>query len=130
MHQQLKIESYPPLQYVLFASTLMVVASSDLRVSLLLWIGCCKQQLWPLLHYVLPMSPASPGRYDQEMWQGYKRANMVGFQANDKGMSSLLNCEQVKDEESASILCIYIPVVRIVHHLTNFCFSGRCLHKL
>ncbi|GMH43259.1 hypothetical protein BSKO_11181 [Bryopsis sp. KO-2023] len=43
--------------------------------------GCCKQQLWPLLHYVLPMSPSSPGRFNQEMWQAYKRANMVFAQA-------------------------------------------------
>eukprot|EP00198_Chlamydomonas_reinhardtii_P008729 XP_001698066.1 trehalose-6-phosphate synthase/phosphatase [Chlamydomonas reinhardtii] len=37
--------------------------------------GCCKQQMWPLFHYVLPMSPESSGRFDQEMWQAYVKAN-------------------------------------------------------
>lgn len=39
--------------------------------------GFCKQQLWPLLHYVLPMSPLSLGRFDPELWQAYVRANMI-----------------------------------------------------
>lgn len=39
--------------------------------------GFCKQQLWPLLHYVLPMSPYSLGRFNPELWQAYVRANMV-----------------------------------------------------
>ncbi|GIL85506.1 hypothetical protein Vretimale_13398 [Volvox reticuliferus] len=39
--------------------------------------GCCKQQLWPLFHYVLPVSPDSSGRFDQEMWQAYVKANKV-----------------------------------------------------
>jgi trehalose-6-phosphate synthase len=39
--------------------------------------GFCKQQLWPLLHYVLPMSPYSPGRFSPDLWQAYVRANMV-----------------------------------------------------
>jgi hypothetical protein len=41
--------------------------------------GFCKQQLWPLFHYVLPMSPISQGRYDQELWQAYVKANKVGI---------------------------------------------------
>jgi trehalose 6-phosphate synthase/phosphatase len=39
--------------------------------------GFCKQQLWPLLHYVLPMSPYSLGRFNPELWQAYVRANMI-----------------------------------------------------
>lgn len=35
----------------------------------------CKQQLWPLFHYVLPMSPHSPGRFDPRLWQDYVKAN-------------------------------------------------------
>lgn len=38
--------------------------------------GFCKQQLWPLLHYVLPTSPYSPGRFSAELWQSYVRANI------------------------------------------------------
>jgi hypothetical protein len=39
--------------------------------------GFCKQQLWPLFHYILPMSPYSAGRYDSELWQAYVKANKV-----------------------------------------------------
>ncbi|KAG2502215.1 hypothetical protein HYH03_000701 [Edaphochlamys debaryana] len=39
--------------------------------------GCCKQQMWPLFHYVLPVSPESSGRFDQEMWQAYVKANKI-----------------------------------------------------
>ena len=39
--------------------------------------GFCKQQLWPLLHYVLPMSPHSLGRFNPDFWQSYVRANMI-----------------------------------------------------
>ena len=37
--------------------------------------GFCKQQLWPLFHYLLPMSPASTARFDAELWQSYVKAN-------------------------------------------------------
>jgi trehalose 6-phosphate synthase/phosphatase len=37
--------------------------------------GFCKQFLWPLMHYVLPMSPQSPARYSKSNWQGYLAAN-------------------------------------------------------
>jgi hypothetical protein len=39
--------------------------------------GFCKQQLWPLFHYVLPMSPSSAGRFNSELWQAYVKANKV-----------------------------------------------------
>ncbi|KAF8070915.1 TPS5 [Scenedesmus sp. PABB004] len=37
--------------------------------------GFCKQQLWPLFHYVLPMAPSSAGRFNSELWQAYVKAN-------------------------------------------------------
>jgi len=37
--------------------------------------GFCKQQLWPLFHYILPVSPSSSGRFDIELWQSYVKAN-------------------------------------------------------
>lgn len=39
--------------------------------------GFCKQQLWPLFHYVLPMAPSSAGRFNSELWQAYVKANKV-----------------------------------------------------
>lgn len=39
--------------------------------------GFCKQQLWPLFHYLLPLSPLSTGRFDPELWQAYVKANKV-----------------------------------------------------
>ena len=37
--------------------------------------GFCKQQLWPLFHYLLPLSPTASGRFDLELWQAYVKAN-------------------------------------------------------
>ncbi|EPS67351.1 hypothetical protein M569_07419 [Genlisea aurea] len=37
--------------------------------------GFCKQQLWPLFHYMLPMSVAHGGRFDKQLWQAYVSAN-------------------------------------------------------
>jgi trehalose 6-phosphate synthase/phosphatase len=37
--------------------------------------GFCKQFLWPLMHYILPQSPTSAGRYNKLNWQGYLAAN-------------------------------------------------------
>ncbi|GAX81965.1 hypothetical protein CEUSTIGMA_g9393.t1 [Chlamydomonas eustigma] len=37
--------------------------------------GFCKQLLWPLFHYILPVSPSSAGRFDLEFWQAYVKAN-------------------------------------------------------
>ena len=42
--------------------------------------GFCKQQLWPLFHYMLPLSPMSVGRFNLELWQAYVKANKVGFE--------------------------------------------------
>ena len=39
------------------------------------YAGFCKQYLRPLMHYVLPMSPQSLGRYNKTNWQGYLAAN-------------------------------------------------------
>ncbi len=39
--------------------------------------GFCKQQLWPLFHYLLPLSPNSMGRFNPELWQAYVKANKV-----------------------------------------------------
>ena len=39
--------------------------------------GFCKQQLWPLFHYLLPLSPLSSGRFQAELWQAYIKANKV-----------------------------------------------------
>eukprot|EP00887_Chlorella_sp_A99_P001749 scaffold19.g1749.t1 len=37
----------------------------------------CKQQLWPMLHYLVPLNPNSPGRFDPGLWSAYVRANMA-----------------------------------------------------
>ena len=35
----------------------------------------CKQTLWPLMHYLLPLSPSSLGRFDKGDWGAYLAAN-------------------------------------------------------
>ncbi|XP_058100885.1 probable alpha,alpha-trehalose-phosphate synthase [UDP-forming] 7 [Magnolia sinica] len=37
--------------------------------------GFCKQQLWPLFHYMLPFSADHGGRFDRSLWEAYVSAN-------------------------------------------------------
>lgn len=37
----------------------------------------CKQQLWPMMHYLIPLNPFSLGRFDPGLWSSYVRANMA-----------------------------------------------------
>eukprot|EP01018_Ginkgo_biloba_P005524 Gb_07459 [translate_table: standard] len=39
--------------------------------------GFCKQQLWPLFHYMLPLSPDHGGRFDRSLWQAYVSVNKI-----------------------------------------------------
>ncbi|PKU64363.1 Alpha,alpha-trehalose-phosphate synthase [UDP-forming] 5 [Dendrobium catenatum] len=39
--------------------------------------GSCKQQLWPLFHYMLPFSPDLGGRFDRSLWQAYVSVNKI-----------------------------------------------------
>ncbi|RVW83817.1 putative alpha,alpha-trehalose-phosphate synthase [UDP-forming] 7 [Vitis vinifera] len=39
--------------------------------------GFCKQQLWPLFHYMLPFSANHGGRFDRSLWEAYVSANKI-----------------------------------------------------
>lgn len=39
--------------------------------------GFCKQHLWPLFHYMLPLSPDLSGRFDRSLWQAYVSVNKI-----------------------------------------------------
>ncbi|KAF8413709.1 hypothetical protein HHK36_001701 [Tetracentron sinense] len=39
--------------------------------------GFCKQQLWPLFHYMVPYSADHGGRFDRSMWEAYVSANKL-----------------------------------------------------
>ncbi|KAJ8747918.1 hypothetical protein K2173_008213 [Erythroxylum novogranatense] len=39
--------------------------------------GFCKHYLWPLFHYMLPMSPDIGNRFDRLLWQAYVSANKI-----------------------------------------------------
>ncbi|KAK7250542.1 hypothetical protein RIF29_33046 [Crotalaria pallida] len=39
--------------------------------------GFCKQQLWPLFHYMLPICPDHGDRFDRSLWQAYVSANKI-----------------------------------------------------
>uniref|UniRef100_A0A2N9GFZ4 Uncharacterized protein n=1 Tax=Fagus sylvatica TaxID=28930 RepID=A0A2N9GFZ4_FAGSY len=41
------------------------------------YLGFCKQQLWPLFHYMLPMCPDHGDRFDRSVWQAYVSANKI-----------------------------------------------------
>ncbi len=39
--------------------------------------GFCKQMLWPLFHYLLPLSPDHGGRFNRQDWQAYVSVNKI-----------------------------------------------------
>lgn len=39
------------------------------------YLGFCKQYLWPLFHYMLPLSSEHGTRFDRGLWQAYVHAN-------------------------------------------------------
>ncbi|XWS60712.1 hypothetical protein CRYUN_Cryun07bG0059300 [Craigia yunnanensis] len=39
--------------------------------------GFCKQYLWPLFHYMLPMCPDYGNRFDRLLWQAYLSTNKI-----------------------------------------------------
>ncbi|KAK7389044.1 hypothetical protein VNO78_23876 [Psophocarpus tetragonolobus] len=39
--------------------------------------GFCKQHLWPLFHYMLPLYPDYCNRFDKSQWQAYVSANKI-----------------------------------------------------
>ncbi|KAJ6724859.1 TREHALOSE-6-PHOSPHATE SYNTHASE [Salix viminalis] len=39
--------------------------------------GFCKQYLWPLFHYMLPISGNHGGRFDRSLWEAYVAANKI-----------------------------------------------------
>lgn len=41
------------------------------------YYGFCKQHLWPLFHYMLPMCPDHGDRFDRLLWQAYVSANKI-----------------------------------------------------
>ncbi|KAJ1375458.1 Trehalose-phosphatase [Sesbania bispinosa] len=43
----------------------------------LFYNGFCKQYLWPLFHYMLPMYPGYCNRFDRSLWQAYVSANKI-----------------------------------------------------
>ena len=41
------------------------------------YLGFCKQQLWPLFHYMLPLVPGHGGRFDRSLWKAYVTVNRL-----------------------------------------------------
>lgn len=41
------------------------------------YLGFCKQQLWPIFHYQLPLTPEHDGRFNRTLWQAYVSANKI-----------------------------------------------------
>ncbi|KAL3636337.1 putative alpha,alpha-trehalose-phosphate synthase [UDP-forming] 10 [Castilleja foliolosa] len=41
------------------------------------YYGFCKQHLWPLFHYMLPMCLEHGDRFDKPLWQAYVAANKI-----------------------------------------------------
>ncbi|KAI0499038.1 hypothetical protein KFK09_019938 [Dendrobium nobile] len=41
------------------------------------YLGFCKRHLWPLFHYLLPLSPELASRFDRSLWQAYVSVNKL-----------------------------------------------------
>ncbi|XP_021635815.1 probable alpha,alpha-trehalose-phosphate synthase [UDP-forming] 9 isoform X2 [Hevea brasiliensis] len=41
------------------------------------YLGFCKQHLWPLFHYMLPICPDHGNRFERVFWQAYVSANKI-----------------------------------------------------
>nr|ABO61744.1 trehalose-phosphate synthase 5 [Physcomitrium patens] len=54
-----------------------VPAFLPLEVRSRFYHGFCKQMLWPLFHYMLPLSPEHGGRFNRSFWQAYVSVNKV-----------------------------------------------------
>lgn len=39
--------------------------------------GFCKNHLWPLFHYMLPLSSKNGGQFDRSLWEAYVAANKI-----------------------------------------------------
>eukprot|EP00250_Pteridium_aquilinum_P024527 c29208_g1_i1 orf=253-843(+) len=52
-----------------------VFIPSDLRHKY--FDGFCKHQLWPLFHYMLPITPNHGERFDRTLWQAYVSVNKM-----------------------------------------------------
>jgi len=65
--------------------------------------GFCKQQLWPLFHYVLPMSPSSTGRFNSELWQAYVKANKVRVWGCGVGVGGYMYSQHASKHQARGI---------------------------
>ena len=70
--------------------------------------GFCKQQLWPLLHYLLPLSPSSTGRFNPELWQAYVKANKVGIRADLHASDCLCCCDEQQNKYGRLEECVSV----------------------
>ncbi|KAE8730049.1 Alpha,alpha-trehalose-phosphate synthase 5 [Hibiscus syriacus] len=55
--------------------------------------GFCKQQLWPLFHYMLPLSPDLGCRFNRSLWQAYVSVNKIFA---DRIMESVLSLPETE----------------------------------
>ena len=85
--------------------------------------GFCKQQLWPLFHYLLPLSPNSMGRFNPELWQAYVKAYKAsGCSLHSRWLSHRLCCAS-QDQCLRSLqyclqldLCVWdIAIIKLLH---------------
>ncbi|KAF3332087.1 alpha,alpha-trehalose-phosphate synthase [Carex littledalei] len=77
LREEISISEQEEVSQVLFDSFKCVPTflSPDLRARF--YLGFCKQQLWPLFHYMLPLSPDLGGRFDRGLWQAYVSVNRI-----------------------------------------------------
>jgi trehalose 6-phosphate synthase/phosphatase len=77
LREEIPISEQDEVSQVLFDSFKCVPTFllPDLRARF--YLGFCKQQLWPLFHYMLPLSPDLGGRFNRGLWQAYVSVNKI-----------------------------------------------------
>lgn len=77
LKEEVEVSEQDEVAATLFENFNCVPAFFDSDVRSRFYQGFCKQQLWPLFHYMLPLTPDHGGRFDRCLWQAYVSVNKV-----------------------------------------------------
>ncbi|EEF29201.1 trehalose-6-phosphate synthase, putative [Ricinus communis] len=73
----IEVKDQQEVSQLLFDKFKCVPVFLDLDMHNSFYHGFCKHYLWPLLHYMLPISPSHNARFDRSQWKAYVSANIA-----------------------------------------------------
>lgn len=77
LKEEIEVDEQEEVAQVLLESYKCVPAFIPPELFSKFYHGFCKQHLWPLFHYMLPLSPDLGGRFDRSLWQAYVSVNKI-----------------------------------------------------